>query len=272
MKWIALLVGWLIWSTTLVAGSQASPFETPDSQTEMPRPDIQEQRDWLREQLVLGVSAPRQIRRLQAHVDQLPPQRIELLTRIALAQQIPEEAVGVRRARLEAQRARWLRGVLEEDLWWRRPAIGYMPVITWLPEGTSLGAGAVVSPDGRYVRVSPSPMFSRIGPVYTYNLQTGETRPWPYPSEQSASPDSSPSGTAGRQPHGYPQAGGHREGVWPSQANQPRSMPLGYPQVGGGYRDGVFPQHHNPPRAQYEPPEVWHDGVRSRIGPRPGTP
>ena len=271
MKWIALLVGWLVLIAPPVVGSEGSPFDTPEPEAGVPGPEIQEQRDWLREQLVLGISSPRQIRRVQMHVDRMPPQHIELLTRIALAQRLPEEAVGVRRARLEAQRARWLRGVLEEDLWWRRPAVGYMPVITWLPEGTSLGASAVVSPDGRHVRVSPWPMFSSVGPVYSYNLQTGETRRLPYPSGDPASPESSQAGSAGRQPHGYPQAGGYREGVWPSHHQQPRSMPLGYPQGGGGYREGVFPQHHNPPRPQYEPPEVWHDGVRSRIGPRPGS-
>lgn len=44
-------------------------------------------------------------------------------------------------------------------------------------------AGATISPDGRYVRTTVNPFFSSIGPVYTYNLNTGETRPWmPQPS------------------------------------------------------------------------------------------
>ncbi len=271
MKWITFLVGLMMLSATQVVGSEGSPFDAPEPEAGAPGPEIQEQRDWLREQLVLGLRSSRQIRRVQTHVDRMPPQHIELLTRIALAQRLPEDVVGVPRARWEARRALWLRRLLEEDLWWRRPAVGYLPVITWLPEGTSLGASAVVSPDGRHVRVSPWPMFSSVGPVYSYDLQTGETRRLPDPSGESASPGSSQTDSVGRQPHGFPQGGGYRAGDWPSHHQQPRSTPLGSPRGGGGYREGIFPQHHNPPRPQYEPPEVWHDGVRSRLGPRPGS-
>ena len=56
------------------------------------------------------------------------------------------------------------------------PAVGYFPVITWLPEGASLSARAVVSPDRRHVRMSVLPFFSSIGPVHTFNFMTGETR------------------------------------------------------------------------------------------------
>jgi hypothetical protein len=59
---------------------------------------------------------------------------------------------------------------------YRGPAVGYFPVITWLPEGTSLSAQAVVSPDRRHVRMSVLPFFSTIGPVHTFNFMTGETR------------------------------------------------------------------------------------------------
>jgi hypothetical protein len=54
-------------------------------------------------------------------------------------------------------------------------SVGYRPVITTLPTGTSLSAGAVVSPDRRYVRINAMPFFSNVGPVYTYNLKTGQT-------------------------------------------------------------------------------------------------
>jgi hypothetical protein len=56
------------------------------------------------------------------------------------------------------------------------PSVGYIPVITWLPDGVSLSAQAVVSPDGRYVRTSVVPFFSTVGPVHTFNFMTGETR------------------------------------------------------------------------------------------------
>jgi hypothetical protein len=56
-----------------------------------------------------------------------------------------------------------------------RGAVGYMPKITQYPEGAFMMATAVVSADRRYVRVSPSPMFSGIGQVNTFNSFTGES-------------------------------------------------------------------------------------------------
>jgi hypothetical protein len=47
---------------------------------------------------------------------------------------------------------------------------GFQPVIAWLPEGASLGVGAVVSPDRRYVRITAAPFFSSVGPVRTFNF------------------------------------------------------------------------------------------------------
>ena len=50
----------------------------------------------------------------------------------------------------------------------RRPIVGYAPIITWLPSGTHLGASVVVTPDRRYVRFGGSVMFSSVGPVRTF--------------------------------------------------------------------------------------------------------
>jgi hypothetical protein len=49
-------------------------------------------------------------------------------------------------------------------------AVGFMPVITTLPQGTNMSATAVVSADRRYVRVSPTPLFSTIPEVNTFNF------------------------------------------------------------------------------------------------------
>jgi hypothetical protein len=109
----------------------------------------------------------------------MTPQQIHALTNITLGQQIPQDRADLmlQQAQWELQRAIWLRQMLENELWWRRyNAVGYRPVITWLPEGTHFGASAVISPDRRYVRVSPAPFFSSVGPVYSYNLNTGQTR------------------------------------------------------------------------------------------------
>ncbi len=53
--------------------------------------------------------------------------------------------------------------------------VGYQPVITTLPTGTSLGVGGIISPDGRHVRINAQPFFSSVGPVYTFNPVTGQS-------------------------------------------------------------------------------------------------
>jgi len=60
--------------------------------------------------------------------------------------------------------------------------VGFAPVITVLPEGASLAASAVVSPDRRYVRVTATPFFSGVTALRTFNYYTGESRTiWPRP-------------------------------------------------------------------------------------------
>jgi hypothetical protein len=56
-----------------------------------------------------------------------------------------------------------------------RGAVGYQPVITTLPEGASLSVSGVVSADRRYVRINPSPFFTGIGEIFTFNFVTGNT-------------------------------------------------------------------------------------------------
>lgn len=143
-----------------------------------------EKRAWLRDQVAKGLQDPRQVRELQQKVDRMNPQQIDALAAAVLAQQQPqanpEQALA--QAQQELARAQQLRQLLENELWLRRAAVGYAPVITWLPQGAGLGASAVISPDGRYVRTNVTPFFSSIGPVYTYNMYTGETRLMPqYP-------------------------------------------------------------------------------------------
>ncbi len=52
-------------------------------------------------------------------------------------------------------------------------AVGFQPVITTLPAGTNMAATAVISADRRYVRITATPLFSSIGPVQTFNFETG---------------------------------------------------------------------------------------------------
>ncbi|HZZ74019.1 MAG TPA: hypothetical protein VFE24_17330 [Pirellulales bacterium] len=55
----------------------------------------------------------------------------------------------------------------------RAGAVGYMPIIITLPEGTNMTATGVVSADRRYVRITAVPLFSSIPSVSTFNFSTG---------------------------------------------------------------------------------------------------
>ncbi len=51
--------------------------------------------------------------------------------------------------------------------------VGYQPVITTIPSGTNFTVAGVVSADRRYVRIAPTPIFSDIGQVTTFNFVSG---------------------------------------------------------------------------------------------------
>jgi hypothetical protein len=68
--------------------------------------------------------------------------------------------------------------------------VGYQPVIINLPSGANMMAMAVISADRRYVRITPTPFFSSIGQVTTFNIASGR-------SSSSGSSATSGSGTGG---------------------------------------------------------------------------
>lgn len=179
MKRLIFVGALVLVGTTVASWAQDSPDSPPAASEQPALRTTVEKRAWLEEQLVKGLNNPREIAQVQTRLNRMTPQQINALTNITLAQQIPQGRADLtlQQAQWELQRAIWLRQMLENELWWRRyNAVGYRPVITWLPEGTHFGASAVISPDRRYVRVSPAPFFSSVGPVYSYNLNTGQTR------------------------------------------------------------------------------------------------
>ncbi|MEM9645354.1 MAG: hypothetical protein AAF989_10195, partial [Planctomycetota bacterium] len=54
-----------------------------------------------------------------------------------------------------------------------RGAVGFRPDITVLPTGAFMLASAVISADRRYVRVTPTPFFTQVGEVNTFNFVDG---------------------------------------------------------------------------------------------------
>ena len=95
-----------------------------------------------------------------------------------------------------ARQNQWLWMQMMQNRGWGNRAVGYRPIITWLPEGGNMTAGAVVSPDLRHVRISVNPFFSSIGPVDTFNYHTGQTRRIYTPSNPGSFSGSSGRGNA----------------------------------------------------------------------------
>ena len=56
-----------------------------------------------------------------------------------------------------------------------RNVVGYRPILTFINQGTLMFTTAVISGDRRYVTVAPSPNFSDIIAVDTFNTFTGQT-------------------------------------------------------------------------------------------------
>lgn len=180
---ITSLVLVAVWST-LGLGQQNSPPASggPAATGAAKLGTTAEKRAWLRQEVAKGLNNSRQLRTVQAHVDLIRPQQVDKLVNAFLAQQLPpaDPQQVLQQAQVELARARALRQALEQEFaFWRNGNVGYAPVVTWLPEGTQMGASAVISPDRRYVRTNMTPFFSSVGPVYSYNLNTGETRLMP---------------------------------------------------------------------------------------------
>ncbi len=78
-------------------------------------------------------------------------------------------------ARMNTRKAEVLQQFAEDRLQPQRRAgaVGFSPVIQTIPEGTSLSAQAIVSPDRRYVRLSLRPSITNITDVFTFSFING---------------------------------------------------------------------------------------------------
>jgi hypothetical protein len=142
---------------------------------------LTEKRAWLEARMLREFSDVDRQAEIRAKVAQMSPERIDALMKIyqkrpEIVQQLAENESRRQLAASQAYRDYLVRQYQNRLAASRRRGVGYAPVITWLPEGTSLGASAVVSPDRRYVRITAQPFFSRVDRVDTFNFYTGETR------------------------------------------------------------------------------------------------
>lgn len=185
--WFTLLLGWIV-ATGLAAGEKPRV-----SRQAAHREADQLRRDWLRRQLPKLISNPAELSGIVGQLDTMSADEINALANVCLEELELRRQQQFAALREANARQRTFRAELERALVSRRAyaepgPVGFFPVVTWLPEGVSLSAQAVVTPDGRHVRMSLMPFFSTIGPVYTFNYMTGETRRLPEfdpPSEQS---------------------------------------------------------------------------------------
>jgi hypothetical protein len=166
--------------------------QQPSARRETRRAADQIRRDWLRDNLPRLIDDRQELQEVLARIDGLTTGQVNDLVTACL-----DELEARRRqqfaklreanARERAFRDAVARAVASQPyplypphpLYAPGGPVGYFPIVTWLPEGVSLSAQAVVSPDRRSVRMSLVPFFSTIGPVYTFNFLTGETHRLP---------------------------------------------------------------------------------------------
>lgn len=141
-----------------------------------------EKRAWVLEQMLREFANVDRRAEIEGKVAQMSPERVDALMQVyqKRAGLLQEEVDNEARRQLATSQA--YRDMRVQDYQNRLAAarsgrpVGYAPVVTWLPEGASLGASAVVSPDRRYVRMNLQPFFSRVVGVDTFNFRTGQTQ------------------------------------------------------------------------------------------------
>lgn len=149
--------------------------------SEARRAATEKRREWIRKHLTAELPDQNQVARLNAQLDALDDQQVDAAAARLLEQLDKRQGrEDLSRAVNDLARAREAREAMRGKAAARAaataPPVGFFPLITVLPEGASMTASAVVSPDRRHVRISVNPFFSTIGPVDTFNFYTGETR------------------------------------------------------------------------------------------------
>lgn len=137
--------------------------------------DVEGKRDWLRERMTASPPGMRRAAEIRNRLQRLDPAQLDQLVEAYFRQ------LAVAQANLR-NRGRF--GYSPYGYGGYRRPVGYAPVITWLPTGTSLQAGGVVSPDGRYVRVGAQPFFGNVPYYDTFNFTNGRTQRF-YPQAQT---------------------------------------------------------------------------------------
>ena len=183
---MAVAIRVLIIATCLTLSASATQAQDRGAERiDLRNATVDQKREWLSARFAERTRDRRVLDEANAKIDRLPPRQLDQLItahyrQLAAAQQNLQQAL-ITRERLRRQ----VNGGYGGN------AVGFAPVITWLPIGTSLNVGAVVSPDRRYVRINAQPFFSNVPSYDTFNFVTGETRRYPVNPPRRATSSSS---------------------------------------------------------------------------------
>jgi hypothetical protein len=161
-----LTIASLVAVFAVAANSETAQAQSGFNLSRPPMNDKSDLRRWLRRRLAAGASN-REERRSRDGLREMSKRELQALASSVYRQQLLQASAARRRGYYPG------RG---NSPYYPRRGVTYVPQVTWLPSGVSLGASAVVSPDRRHIRMSLSPSFFSIPRVDTYNLQTGRTR------------------------------------------------------------------------------------------------
>ncbi len=180
-----LLIAGLIWfgvSASVAGGAEPKLRRDEDARAEKAKqgPTTEQKRDFLKEVFRRQLSNPKNLRDVEAKLDRMSPKQIDALVAELEQQQQQLAQQRLLQAQIELARAQAYRDYfmqLQQQRAYGGGGVGFAPVITWLPEGVTLGASAVVSPDRRYVRITAMPFFSSVPSVSTFNFRNGKSFP-----------------------------------------------------------------------------------------------
>jgi hypothetical protein len=148
----------------------------------------EQKREWLRDRIAASSREPNREEAAAARVARLTDNQLDPLFEYyrsgkADADQQKAESLDRKHDNDRVLRAAAARAFLQQRAAANATRPGYAPVITTLPSGASLAAGAVISPDGRYVRINAMPFFSNVQGFHTFNMANGQTQYYPLPQD-----------------------------------------------------------------------------------------
>ena len=133
---------------------------------------FEQKREFVRKFLLRNITDPDQLADAELNLSRIEsPGKVDAL--YAAAYQRTYQLEVQKLQKLQAYRDH-LRGQVQQTI--QQQPGGFQPWIGWLPSGTQLGVGAVVSPDRRYVRINVNALFSSFQGFQHFNYRRPHQR------------------------------------------------------------------------------------------------